>query len=197
MSSAASRLHLVRHGEVHNPRHVNYADIPGYRLSARGERQAEAAGRHLAGRPLAAVVASPLERAVQTATAIAAPHRLAVECDDRLTEWRLAQVWAGVPWADIAPHELAAYREHPWALDFSPESLDELADRMAAAVRDAHAAHGDLDVAVVAHQDPIQAARLRLTGRGFATQHDDKPQHASVITLRPGEPWVELRHWAP
>ncbi len=190
-------IHLVRHGEVHNPRHVNYADLPGFRLSAVGESQAAAAGRHLAQRPLAAVVASPLERAQQTAAAIAAPHGLGVATDDRLTEWRLAQVWAGVPWADIAPDELAAYREHPWELSFSPESLAELADRVAAAARAAHARHPDHDVAVVGHQDPVQAGRLLLTGRGFDGQHDDKPRHASVISLRPGEPWRELEHWSP
>ncbi len=193
----APLVHLVRHGEVHNPRHVNYADLPGFRLSALGERQAAAAGRHLASRPLAAVVSSPLERARQTAQAIAAPHGLDIATDDRLTEWRLSQVWAGIPWADIAPHELAAYREHPWELPFSPESLDELAARVAAAVRDAHSTHPGDDVAVVGHQDPIQAARLRLIGAGFGRQHDDKPRHASVITLQPGDPWRELGHWAP
>ncbi len=190
-------MHLVRHGEVHNPRHVNYADLPGFRLSTQGERQAAEAGRRLTARPLAAVVSSPLERAMQTAAAIAAPHGLDVATDDRLTEWRLAEVWAGIPWAEIAAHELAAYREHPWELPFSPESLDELADRVAAAVRDAHNFDPRRDVAVVAHQDPIQAARLHLTGRGFDVQHEDKPRHASVITLQPGDPWRELGHWAP
>ncbi len=190
-------VHLVRHGEVHNPLNVNYADLPGYRLSSLGERQAAAAGQRLAGRPLAAVVSSPLERAKQTAGAIAAPHGLEVATDDRLTEWRLSHLWAGVPWADIDPDELAAYREHPWDLPFSPEPLDELATRVAAAVREAHGARPADDVVVVGHQDPIQAARLHLTGRGFEVQHDDKPRHASVITLQPGNPWRELGHWAP
>ncbi|MGO1497115.1 MAG: histidine phosphatase family protein, partial [Agrococcus casei] len=36
----ATRLHLVRHGEVHNPDGILYGRIPGYRLSERGERMA-------------------------------------------------------------------------------------------------------------------------------------------------------------
>ena len=68
-------VYLVRHGEVANPNHVVYADLPGFNLSPLGVRQAHAAGRHLARRPIDAVVTSPLARAVQTATAIpVSPH---------------------------------------------------------------------------------------------------------------------------
>ncbi|MFQ5427057.1 MAG: histidine phosphatase family protein, partial [Gaiellales bacterium] len=40
-------IHLVRHGEVENPDHVVYADLPGFGLSATGSAQAEAAANHL------------------------------------------------------------------------------------------------------------------------------------------------------
>ena len=39
------RVHLVRHGEVHNPRSVMYGRLPRFRLSAHGVRQAEEAER--------------------------------------------------------------------------------------------------------------------------------------------------------
>jgi hypothetical protein len=50
---------------------------------------------------------------------------------------------------------------------------------------------------VVAHQDPLQAARLHLTGQPLGNLHIDKPDHASVITLEPGSPWREVAHWKP
>ncbi len=197
MPLAPPLVHLVRHGEVHNPDHVNYAALPGFRLSVRGIGQAAAAARRLAERPVAAVTASPLERAQQTAAAIAAAHGLAAGSDPDLTEWGLSEVWAGTRWSEIDPGQLEAYRAHPWDLPFSPESLAQLADRMAGAVRRLHAAHPDGDVVVVGHQDPIQAARLTLTGRALTELADDKPGHCSIITLDPGADWVERGHWRP
>ncbi len=40
--SMAARVHLVRHGEVHNPDHLVYASLPGFTLSSTGEAQARA-----------------------------------------------------------------------------------------------------------------------------------------------------------
>src|SRR5690606_4749017 len=44
--SMAARVHLVRHGEVHNPDHLVYASLPGFTLSERGEAQARAVARY-------------------------------------------------------------------------------------------------------------------------------------------------------
>ena len=79
-------VHLVRHGEVHNPGKILYGRLPGYRLSERGEQMARLTGEALAERDIAKVVASPLLRAQQTAKPIAEPHGLEIETDDRLTE---------------------------------------------------------------------------------------------------------------
>ena len=57
-------IHLIRHGEVDNPRDVVYADMPGFGLSETGRRQAEAAGSYLAATPLVRIVSSPLDRAL-------------------------------------------------------------------------------------------------------------------------------------
>ena len=68
-------VHLLRHGEVHNPDHVLYGRLPGFRLSELGERQAVAAATWLARRDIAYLVASPLERAQQTAAPLASADR--------------------------------------------------------------------------------------------------------------------------
>ena len=47
MSNAAiaSTVHVVRHGEVHNPESILYGRQPGWRLSERGEAMAEAVAK--------------------------------------------------------------------------------------------------------------------------------------------------------
>src|SRR5205807_6924669 len=86
-----------RHGMVENPNGVIYARLPGFPLAAHGLEQAERLGRLLAPAPVSAVCASPLDRAVQTAKALAEPHGLEVITDDRLLEWSFWIRWAGTP----------------------------------------------------------------------------------------------------
>src|ERR1700689_3753759 len=79
-------VHLLRHGEVHNPGHVLYGRLPGYHLSANGRMMAVAAADFFAGRPVAGVFASPLERAQETAQPVAERLGLTITTDDRLIE---------------------------------------------------------------------------------------------------------------
>lgn len=204
-----SECHLVRHGEVRNPQGVVYADLPGFGLSERGRSQAAAAASYLAERPLAAVYSSPLRRAVQTASAIAAESRLPLHILPELREWGLLSQWRGLRWEEleeIRPGQLRAYREHPWRLDFSPESLADLAERMTRIVTALAAGRPPgSETAVVSHQDPIAAARLSLLGLPPDQFWEGKPEHAEIISLRPpdeeeraaGKPWRETARISP
>lgn len=196
----SSVVHLVRHGEVENPSGLVYADLAGFGLGEPGRRQAVWAGAHLARRPVRAVYASPLDRALETARAIAVPHGLEPVTLPEVTEWALMSRWAGLPWADLDHHfpgELDAYLSDPVSLEFAPESLAELGARLARAVdglADRHAGH---EVVVVSHQDPIQAARLLLTGRDLRDLHHEKPRHCEVISLSRTAGWIETGRVAP
>ncbi len=195
----ATTVHLLRHGEVHNPHHVVYARLAGFHLTDRGLAQARAAAAHLRHRPIVAVWSSPLERALETAAVVALPHGLPVSVDERLTEWRLADLWAGVRWEDLPstrPDQIEAYLRDPTDIPGTPESLGELARRMSDALTDIARAH-EGEVVVVGHQDPVQAARLFLTGRDLSGLHVDKPGHAAIIGLEPGVPWRERDTWEP
>lgn len=199
MTSANHTTFLVRHGEVHNPHGVVYADLEGFGLSELGRAQATASATRLpAG---ATIVVSPLQRAVETAHIIAGDIAASVSVDEDLTEWRLGRRWAGEIWESIDerfPGELTAYLEHPHQLDFAGETLDLLAARVAGAVRRHRlAAQGPL--VIVSHQDPIQAARLALTARTLSDLHQNKPGHAAIVTLEgSGDgPWNEIAMWAP
>ena len=191
-------IHLVRHGEVHNPEGLVYGALAGFGLSARGRQQADEVAEHLGQEPITAVWSSPLERALRTAEIIAVPHRLSVKVSANLIEWDVGN-WTGIPWDELSlrrPGELEAYLVDPTDLPFSPESLQDLARRVGGIVTDAaEAAEGDM--VFVGHQDPIQAARLYLTGRSLTYQHVERPGHASVITLQRGNPWKEIAYWQP
>ena len=199
MNIATNGTFLVRHGEVHNPDHVVYADLTGFPLSATGRRQASDVANRLPHN--ATVVSSPLDRAVETAQIIASRTGGHVVIDDALTEWLLGSRWAGHVWGELDgsfPGELAAYLEHPEDLPFSPESLDELARRVGGAVRKRRDG-SDGPLVFVSHQDPIQAARLCLTGLPLTALNRNKPMHAEAIELVATEagPWVERGSWIP
>ena len=60
-------VHLLRHGEVHNPEGILYGRLPGYHLSDLGRRMAERVADTLADRDIVHLVSSPMERAQETA----------------------------------------------------------------------------------------------------------------------------------
>src|SRR5690606_39686497 len=79
-------LLLVRHAAFDGVGRVLGGRAAGLRLSAAGRAQAGRLGAALAELPLAAVYSSPLQRALETATALAAPHALEPVLRARMTE---------------------------------------------------------------------------------------------------------------
>lgn len=200
LGSMAALVHLVRHAEVDNPEHVVYATLPGFGLSPHGLDQARRVGRYLGPRPLVAIWSSPLERALRTGEEIASRSGVPVRVDDDLTEWALMDRWKGHSWASIRDHfpgEIEQYLERPFTVDFGGETLEELADRVAAVARRLDAEHPHGDVVIVSHQDPIRAARLRLVGAPLSGLHDETLSPGSVLTLRPGTSWKVETVWEP
>lgn len=158
-------VHLIRHGQVENPKGVIYGRLPGYHLSERGIRQARAAAKHLAGADLATIWASPLERAQETAAEIAEPHGLEVVTDDRLIE--SGNTFEGV---GRTVWHLFSNPAHWWRFrnPLKPswgESFSEVRVRMMSAITDATASAEGREVAIVSHQTPVMVARLALAKR--------------------------------
>ena len=80
-------VHLLRHGEVHNPEGVLYGRRDGYHLSDLGRRDGRAGRRRAsADRDIVHVRSSPLERAQETATPTAEAHGLEIVTDERVIE---------------------------------------------------------------------------------------------------------------
>lgn len=159
-------VHLVRHGEVENPKGVIYGRLPGYHLSERGRAQAEAAAERLADAELGALWASPLERAQETAQAIAARHpALGIVTDDRIIESDTTVEGVGRSIAALfrSPKHWWHFR-NPWGPSWG-ESFISIRQRMLEAVDAAVAAAGGREVAIVSHQTPVLVARLALARR--------------------------------
>jgi broad specificity phosphatase PhoE len=175
-------VHLLRHGEVHNPDKVLYGRLPGYRLSADGEAMAEKAAAWFAGRDITRLVSSPLERAQQTARPIARTLELAVDTDDRLIE--AGNAFEGLK-VGVGDGVLRAPR-HWWKLrnPFRPswgEPYVEIAARMLAAVEAARDAARGHEAVLVSHQLPIWTLRLHVEGRRYA--HDPRRRQCGLASV--------------
>lgn len=154
-------VHLVRHGEVHNPEHVLYGRLPGFRLSTEGEQMAAVVAKVLAGRDIVLVRASPLERAQQTAAPLADLLGVHVGVDDRLIESDNVFEGSVRAWS----------RPGSWRHLYNPlrpswgEPYRDVAARVLAACDDARDAATGHEVVLVSHQLPIWVARRAVEGK--------------------------------
>ncbi len=159
-------VHVMRHGEVYNPEKVLYGRLPGYNLSDRGRLQAQAAADWLAPRDVTYVVASPLERAQQTAAPIAAVHGLDIDTDTDLIE-----SWNDFEGERVAPGDGALRDPRNWPRLRNPakpswgEPYAEIAPRMIAALHRARETAAGHEAVCVSHQLPVETLRRAVTGR--------------------------------
>ncbi|MBF0672122.1 MAG: histidine phosphatase family protein [Salinibacterium sp.] len=182
----ASLIHLVRHGEVHNPEGVLYGRIPGYLLSELGHRMADAAAQHLEAHPVKALFASPLERAQESAKPWSERFGLEVTTDERLIE--PTNKFEGQTF-EFGPKIITKPQSWPWVMNpFKPswgEPFASVADRMLAVIEDAWNSVDDGEVVMVSHQMPIVMVQRYVTGRKL--YHDPRKRRcslSSITTLR-------------
>jgi broad specificity phosphatase PhoE len=193
-----THVHLIRHGKVFNPDNVRYGRAPGYQLSGRGREQARAAGAHLraSGRPIAALVSSPLDRALETATIVAGELGVAAPAtDDRLIEAH-NELDGLHRWSFLQPrHWLRLW--NPFRPSWG-EPFAEIAARMRAVIEELRARHAGAAVALVSHQAPIWIARQSLERGGPPWLARVRCTQASITTLRfAGSRYAGHDYWAP
>jgi broad specificity phosphatase PhoE len=172
-------VHLVRHGEVDNPRGVLYGRIPGYHLSEAGRMMAKAAADFLAGRDITVLRSSPLERALETAEPIAGELSLPVEVDDRLIEpWNHFEgMRFGVGDGALRQPKHWVHLRNPFRPSWG-EPYQEVALRVLAAVGDAARAADGHEAVCVSHQLPIWVARRSVEGRRL--WHDPRRRECAL-----------------
>lgn len=187
-SPPVAQVHLVRHGEVHNPESVLYGLLPGYHLSQTGQLMAVRVGEWFSNTRLEQLRSSPLERALETIDPIARVRpELEVVMDDRLIE--AENKLAGQA---FGKYLLPLFDPRNWGYFINPvrpswgEPYEQVASRMLAVINEVA---GELSpggqAVLVSHQLPIWVARLAAEGRRLP--HDPRKRQctlASVTTFR-------------
>lgn len=189
----------IRHAQVWNPEGLVYARLPGFHLSEDGRTTTEGLARALASARVAAVYASPLERAMETASILTGPHGLEVTPEERLIEWSFWIRWQGMPWSRIRdrdPEVLDVYGTDPDRA--CPEDpLWSLGERVLQWAEEAEGDHPVGLVLGVTHEAPLLAGMLVGQGADLSGYRAVNLPHLGCVRLRPGPPEVvDLPQWA-
>jgi probable phosphoglycerate mutase len=135
------------------------------------------------------VYSSPLDRAYQTAEALAAPHGLDVRRDERLMEWAFWVKWQGKPWQGLPDREpeVAAYARDP-ANACPDEPLEDVAKSVLQWAEEAATAEENGVVFGVSHEAPLAAAYIVGRGADFAEFRGVHVPPLGAVRLIPGPP---------
>ncbi|MDQ4005142.1 MAG: MSMEG_4193 family putative phosphomutase [Actinomycetota bacterium] len=185
---------LVRHAVTDVTGKRLYGRTGGISLSETGRAQADRLAERLSVVPLDAVYSSPLERCMETATAIAAGRDVPVQTDEGILEIDYG-TWTGRPFTSLSKTRLwrQAHGNQPSAVRFpGGETLGEAQRRSVDAIIQIADRHDRGTVAVVTHGDVISLALAH-----FAGVHVDlfqriqvAPASVSAVSIGPGGPML-------
>jgi broad specificity phosphatase PhoE len=170
-------IHLVRHGETDWNRELRWQGHSDRPLNERGRKQAHALADALAGKSFAAVYASDLSRATQTAEILAGRLNLSVIVDPNLREIDVGS-WEGFTLQELqerSPEAVTRWEEHGEHGWEGGESHDQMAARVRDAVRAIAARHEDKDVLVVCHGGPIRVLKALAEGVDYPRDRRSVP----------------------
>ena len=197
----ADRIHLIRHGEVHNPDGVLYGRLPQFRLSNLGHQMAAVAAAELKSqkREVTAIYNSPLLRTRESAEHIQAAFGLGSTTDERLIE--PYNVFEGRKLSAshllLRPH-LYFHLRNPSKPSWG-EPFNQIAQRMQEAITDAWQKTAFGDAVLVSHQLPIVMASLAFAGKPLP--HNPKQRRCSLSSIttfeRRGNTFVEVDYKEP
>ncbi len=180
--STRTIVHLMRHGEVHNPTGVLYGRLAGYNLSELGHDMAATVAESLKSNDITHLVASPLERAQQTAQPLADILELSIRTDERVIE---AENKFEGRQVGVGPKAFANPRYWPWLWNpLRPtwgEAYTKIAARMRPAIDDAREAARGHEAVIVSHQLPVWIARRSYEQGRFA--HDPRNRQCNLASL--------------
>ncbi len=195
----AERLHLVRHGEVHNPQRILYGRLPHYRLSEDGRQMARAAAEHVAslGRPVTSLHCSPLQRAQESAEPFAEMFDLEPVLDERVIE--PTNVFEGTRMSRSLRDPRNWWHLRNPSMPSWGEPYLSIADRMEDAMNSAWDEGSGGDAVIVSHQAPIWITHLHVAG--LRLRHDPRTRRCALSSVtsfeRVGDVWREVAYAEP
>lgn len=176
---------LIRHTKHDLVGHTIVGRTSGVRLSREGVEQAERLAQRLEASSISALYSSPLERALNTAAAIAASLRLQTEVAEELNEIEFG-AWTNRTLPEL--HELEEWRRFNLLRSSSQipggETMVEVQGRMLRLIERLCAAHPEQTVALVSHGDVIKATLAHYLGVPLDLFHRIEISPASVSLLR-------------
>lgn len=182
-----SHILLIRHAAHGHLGNILSGRLPGVPLSQEGRSQAQRLAARLAATQMDAVHTSPVQRAQETAAAIAARRGLAVEVAPALDELDFGD-WAGRSFVELAgdPRWDSWNTARETATAPGGEGMTAAQSRAWTHVERTALASPDRTVAMVTHCDVIRAVVARVLGLslGHIQRFDVDP--ASVTRLAVG-----------
>jgi len=185
-----TRVLLIRHGATVLSAEDRFAGATDVALSEEGQNQARLLGERLAEAELAAVYASPMQRTVATASAVALPHGLSIATDPGLREIDHGR-WEQLTRSEVErrfPEEYANWEADPFT--FAPEGGESGLSVMARAlpvVRRIVVANAGKTVAIVSHKATIRLVLCSLLGidaRGYRDRLDQSPACLNALDFK-------------
>jgi probable phosphoglycerate mutase len=190
MPSITTRVFLVRHGATVLTAENRFAGSIEVPLSDEGREQARRLALRLASERVAAVYASPLGRAVETARIAAEPHALPVHTDPRLREISHGR-WEQLTREEVEERfadEVASWEADPYT--FAPQGGEtglEVTARALPAMLDLVRAHPGETILVVSHKATIRLLLSSLLGfdpRRYRDNLDQSPAALNIVDFR-------------
>ena len=181
-ATTKTTVHVLRHGEVYNPAKILYGRLPDFHLSELGRQMAKADAEALAQNDITHVVASPLERAQETAEPMAAQFGLEIATDTRLIE--SANFFEG---KNVSVGDGSFRNPRNWWVLRDPvtpswgEAYLVIAQRMFAALQAARVAAEGHEAVCVSHQLPIWTLRRYVEKKRL--WHDPRRRQCGLASL--------------
>lgn len=180
--SMTSTVHFLRHGEVFNPEKILYGRQPNWYLSERGQEMARTVAEWSKQFDLGAVLASPLQRAQETARPLAEAHSLPVITDSNLIE--ATNIFEGKKFemgSGVLGHPKSwRHLTRPWIPSWG-EPYEQQVERMLAALFAARDAAEGKDAFAISHQLPIWILRSAVEGRRM--MHDPRKRECTLASV--------------
>jgi broad specificity phosphatase PhoE len=190
MSSAGTRVFVVRHGATVLSAEDRFAGATDVALSDEGREQTRRLAQRLNGEKIVAVFASPLGRTVETAQILAKPHKLEVQTRDGLREISHGH-WEQLTRREVEerfPEEAAEWEKDPYT--FAPvggESGLAVTARALPVLLQLVREHPGKNILVVSHKATIRLLLSSLLGfdpRRYRDNLDQKPAALNIVDFR-------------
>ena len=179
-------LFLVRHAAHDLVGRALCGRLPGVRLGDEGRAQAERLAARLSRETVAAVQASPLERARETAEPIARHFGLGVEVADAVNEIDVG-AWTGTPFGELRDDPRWTLWNSARSVTRAPggETMLEVQARTLAHMETLRARFADQGVVIVSHADVIKAALAYCLGLSLdgLQRFDIAPASLSTVVI--------------